>query len=224
MALDILPRVLGQWIQHPLWNIPACRGLSSGRHGCLDGSRIQPLRQLLQIWWLFPTAKELQPLSSIGVLESFLLAGLIQHSPSAACGTFDEGKLKGDQLEFAYAWDGVSRNNTQRLQPLIAESPANVGIFYRSCMNLTAIEQVMSPKGDQWQRYQVALLGSAKLMMLRWQVGTAPLLPFVKQVEDVKDLVSLTVGRPHSDDASESVASGNCGRVAVLQRTGPEID
>mmetsp|Transcript_10027 Transcript_10027/g.20036 ORF Transcript_10027/g.20036 Transcript_10027/m.20036 type:complete len:727 (-) Transcript_10027:57-2237(-) len=84
---------------------------------------------------------------------------------SYACGGFIKNeKLKPDQLEFAHAWDGVSHNNTLRLLPLLASSPTTAGLFYRSCMNVTAINAL----------------------------GTKPLLPFIKQVEDVKDLVSLT--------------------------------
>jgi len=84
---------------------------------------------------------------------------------SYACGGFMKSqKLKPDQLEFARAWDGVSHNNTERLLPILAASQGPAGIFYRSCMNTTAINAL----------------------------GTAPLRPFVQQVQEVKDLVSLT--------------------------------
>lgn len=80
------------------------------------------------------------------------------------CGGFERSaKMTGDQLEIAYAWDGVARNNTARLDPLIATSKGKAGIFYRSCLNTTAIEET----------------------------GVKPLLPFISQIEQVKDLVSL---------------------------------
>ena len=82
-----------------------------------------------------------------------------------ACGGFEKSaSLRPDQLEFAYAWDSVSRNNTRRLQPIIADSDTPAGIFYRSCMNTSAIEAL----------------------------GLSPLSPFVRQIEAIKDLVSLT--------------------------------
>ena len=81
-----------------------------------------------------------------------------------ACGGFMENtQLNPDQTGFALAWDGVQHNNTERLLPYLAESKSAAGIFYESCMNLSAIEEV----------------------------GVEPLAPFIKQVSEIKDLDSL---------------------------------
>jgi predicted metalloendopeptidase len=81
-----------------------------------------------------------------------------------ACGGFLETTaLKPDQLSFANSWDGVQHNNTARLLPFLEKSDNAAGVFYKSCMNQTAIEEV----------------------------GTAPLSPFIKQVSEIKDLDSL---------------------------------
>jgi hypothetical protein len=72
-----------------------------------------------------------------------------------ACGGFlEQTVLKPDQLSFANSWDGVQHNNTERLLPFLETSDSAAGVFYKSCMNQTAIEEE----------------------------GTQPLKPFIKQV------------------------------------------
>jgi len=81
-----------------------------------------------------------------------------------SCGGFLENTvLQPDQLGFANSWDGVQHNNTARLLPFLEVSTNAAGVFYQSCMNMSAIEEL----------------------------GTAPMAPFIKQVSEIKDLDSL---------------------------------
>jgi hypothetical protein len=57
-----------------------------------------------------------------------------------ACGTFqDITHVEADQNEWARAWSGVSARNNELLREVVETDHGLAGDFYRSCMNMTAI-------------------------------------------------------------------------------------
>jgi putative endopeptidase len=60
-----------------------------------------------------------------------------------ACGGFTEHTaIKGDQVEWAKAWDGVESRISKELRDAVASDKGKAGIFYRSCMDTATIEKL----------------------------------------------------------------------------------
>ena len=58
-----------------------------------------------------------------------------------ACGTFQEiTEIEPDQNEWARAWSGVSARNNELLREVIETDHGLAGDFYKSCMNMSAID------------------------------------------------------------------------------------
>mmetsp|Transcript_47651 Transcript_47651/g.113427 ORF Transcript_47651/g.113427 Transcript_47651/m.113427 type:complete len:747 (+) Transcript_47651:60-2300(+) len=76
-----------------------------------------------------------------------------------ACGTFlDVTQVEEDQNEWALSWSGVSGRNSELLREVVETDKGLAGDFYRSCLNMTRINQL----------------------------GTAPLQPFLEAVETLR--------------------------------------
>jgi hypothetical protein len=60
-----------------------------------------------------------------------------------SCGTFQEiTQLEPDQNEWARAWSGVSARNNELLREVMETDEGLAGNFYKSCMNMTAINEL----------------------------------------------------------------------------------
>jgi len=59
-----------------------------------------------------------------------------------ACGGFTAHTgIKGDQVEWAKAWDGVESRISKELRDAVATDKGKAGVFYRSCMDTATIEK-----------------------------------------------------------------------------------
>ena len=60
-----------------------------------------------------------------------------------ACGTFQEiTHVEGDQNEWARSWSGVSARNNELLREVVETDRGLAGDFYRSCMNMSALNAI----------------------------------------------------------------------------------
>jgi putative endopeptidase len=76
-----------------------------------------------------------------------------------ACGTFlDVTEVEEDQNEWALSWSGVNARNSELLREVVETDRGIAGDFYRSCLNMTRINEL----------------------------GTEPLKPFLAAVETLR--------------------------------------
>lgn len=84
-----------------------------------------------------------------------------------ACGGFVESTgIKGDQVEWAKAWDGVETRISKELRDAVANDKGKAGIFYRSCMDTRSINKL----------------------------GATPLEPYLSAIDEIKthaDLINV---------------------------------
>jgi hypothetical protein len=84
-----------------------------------------------------------------------------------ACGGFVEHTgIKGDQVEWAKAWDGVEARISNELREEVATDKGKAGIFYRACMDTETIDKL----------------------------GAAPLQPYLEAIDNIKthdDLIDV---------------------------------
>jgi len=82
-----------------------------------------------------------------------------------ACGGFTEHTgIKGDQVEWAMAWDGVESRISKELKEAVAKDKGKAGIFYRSCMDTATIEKL----------------------------GVTPLQPYLEAIDAIKYVYATT--------------------------------
>uniref|UniRef100_A0A7S0DV73 Peptidase M13 C-terminal domain-containing protein n=1 Tax=Hanusia phi TaxID=3032 RepID=A0A7S0DV73_9CRYP len=72
---------------------------------------------------------------------------------SYACGTFQEiTQVEADQNEWARAWSGVSARNNELLREVVETDQGLAGDFYRSCMNMTRINELGSTPIEPYKK------------------------------------------------------------------------